>query len=1206
MNVLDILAKAHKVDPVGTEMLIDDVVYDLMADEALANRALINKAMAATVAQRVAVAKRHLARQYAASTVEGRYPSEDIHKAAQWLTGIEEFASAVVSKADMPAWSPQQSRLHPRDAKGRFSRGVNQSATSNPLQYQSLNRVAKPLHGSIKQEGNQRSLVENGAVDAKRAGVVQSQYEQADQILREFAGAFGRRDRDKIDVIVQTKKGNGEVKSFTTKLGDGVDSLYSEGGNGQIGVDDDILSIELDAGPDAGADLADQVASFNTMASMGGTTFGALANMPEGQRSQLTQAFMPQGPEKGKLGSLFDRFKAGSTVLDTAGQPKLAELARFAGTFGPEAEKVLDPRVRQAAYRYRGTEKEPDLTLMRAMNGREMQFVGAAAQEGGIGPVSEAALASGIAGAPGRPQAVSSPVQGSLKHRLHQAQLNHEPMTEDETNMRVRSDVAAAHLLNTIPLNRMIAELSLKSGNVLPSQGVLIDADGDVVSQAVGFGDDTYLPFNYANIKRSMRGGQYVRTRQQGGLTGEDMSAAVRNGARMATVVSTSGVYSIEFDPSLRGSRGGSDKARSMYQRYLQILDAVENSGMYTVDLSGREKAAIKAKAADITGTTSGQEYKDVEERLIGEARSAAERLTSDELDKIQEEAEAEVATSPRAANADQASRKRMVDDIFEEKATTAAEAKASKLRLNADGYKVALETLQQQFPYFIRNVSYEPLASDKEGKSKGFLESRGLNALAGKVRQQTKSVDQGYMRPGGIRAENARGGFYQVSSQSGHGKLTPKRPPAEKPETPEAPEGPGGAAGAPGPSGANGQVPGGPTMPGAAPTAGLSGISARFAAASQAEQQQALGELRNVWSVLDAARGGTGAQTGSLAAQQWEGLGLEGMNPAQQNLTVAQWVTSRPVMEMEAALKDPTKGPLVQRAFRDRNAMKQALTQSANASGAQDMFASGANISGHTDVESLSEHIADTAMKAVDAGLVSQPFEGAKEGDAGAYHTGLRPQARKISGKDVNSIETPEQYAALRAANPRADALARELGTDGNGYLPPSVVADNVSRRIKAIQLLPSIQRVVANDAKSPHFTSMAATMFLPPGHPNPAQTIQDLRDATGKDIMYGPDLLKIKPEEATRTANDLQDAWALVSAGRALELIHQGPGGGGGLNPKGTSGFLMKSAGSPLSKSLGSSTRRVQVVPVGADSLSRVISKHRAQGRLLVPRRG
>jgi hypothetical protein len=40
---------------------------------------------------------------------------------------------------------------------------------------------------------------------------------------------------------------------------------------------------------------------------------------------------------------------------------------------------------------------------------------------------------------------------------------------------------------------------------------VIIDADGDVVSQAVGFSDDHYLPFDLANLTR-LRGGQYVRT----------------------------------------------------------------------------------------------------------------------------------------------------------------------------------------------------------------------------------------------------------------------------------------------------------------------------------------------------------------------------------------------------------------------------------------------------------------------------------------------------------------------------------------------------------------------------------------------------------------------------------------------------------------------------------------------------------------------
>ena len=194
-------------------------------------------------------------------------------------------------------------------------------------------------------------------------------------------------------------------------------------------------------------------------------------------------------------------------------------------------------------------------------------------------------------------------------------------------------------------------------------------------ARPLGVGDDTYLPFDYNNMKRSMRGGQYVRTRVQGGLTGEDIAAAVGNGARMATVVSSSGVHTIEFDPNLRGARGGSDKARSMYRRYLQILDAVENSGMYTQDIDPREKAKLRSRAAEITGSHQGDDFDSTYKKLESEARAQASELTEDEMDGLMTQAEKSVAAGGWAhATCPQQRLKRRTDDVYSE-----LEAKASQ-----------------------------------------------------------------------------------------------------------------------------------------------------------------------------------------------------------------------------------------------------------------------------------------------------------------------------------------------------------------------------------------------------------------------------------------------------------------------------------------------------------------------------------------------
>ena len=224
--------------------------------------------------------------------------------------------------------------------------------------------MAKPLRTGIRRPPTGGVSFEG---DEERAQLVQGQYDQADQILREFAGAFSRGERKKVAAWVQIKdKDTGVVSQKQINLDQGINDAG-------LRLEDDIISIEVDAAQGASPELQDKVQQFNTMASTGGTTFGALASMDEGQRGKLAQAMMPRGPEQGRLDALFSRFRGGSAVLEATGQPKLAALARFAGEMGPEAEKVLDPHVRQAAYRYRGTEKEPDLALMREMNSQGMQ-----------------------------------------------------------------------------------------------------------------------------------------------------------------------------------------------------------------------------------------------------------------------------------------------------------------------------------------------------------------------------------------------------------------------------------------------------------------------------------------------------------------------------------------------------------------------------------------------------------------------------------------------------------------------------------------------------------------------------------------------------------------------------------------------------------------------------------------------------------------
>jgi hypothetical protein len=79
-------------------------------------------------------------------------------------------------------------------------------------------------------------------------------------------------------------------------------------------------------------------------------------------------------------------------------------------------------------------------------------------------------------------------------------------------------------------------------------------------------------------------------------------------------------------------------------------------------------------------------------------------------------------------------------------------------LTQNAAGYEVALKTLQQQFPYFIRDVSYRPLATGRRGnEGAGLLDSiqapASTTALGARI-QSPGRKDRGYVARGSLRPD--------------------------------------------------------------------------------------------------------------------------------------------------------------------------------------------------------------------------------------------------------------------------------------------------------------------------------------------------------------------------------------------------------------------------------------------------------------------
>lgn len=369
-----------------------------------------------------------------------------------------------------------------------------------------------------------------------------------------------------------------------------------------------------------------------------------------------------------------------------------SQVGQFAGQFGPQAEMVIGPAARRTAYRYRGTERQADPELAKWQSGAEEHL---------------------------------------KKVAFTDAQRNsaHPPALDEAQRMEAAELAATSYLQKKLP-SPHLSDLQLQSGRVPPSQGVIINDKGDIVTQAMGYQEDHYLPFNLKNLK-GLQGGAYVRTRSSGGLTSEDIYTGLVGGARSVTVVSRSGVFTLDFDDHLRGGRRYSDKARQMVSRYAQTLDAVGSGKVAQRKLSPAERAEIRdeieheMEPAGYTKTQIEAKIKEAETEF-----SSNPRLTKAEVDEIERHAQTladNYGNTPRAEGT-----QRMPTDpkmrykaYYSELYDAAMEEKAKRMyQLDAQGYKAAQEALQEQFPYFVADVRHKPFDKGANEKDRGYVKA--------------------------------------------------------------------------------------------------------------------------------------------------------------------------------------------------------------------------------------------------------------------------------------------------------------------------------------------------------------------------------------------------------------------------------------------------------------------------------------------------
>lgn len=435
-------------------------------------------------------------------------------------------------------------------------------------------------------------------------------------------------------------------------------------------------------------------------------------------------------------GQALSAFGAASGV---AGNPGAAHLvaagatAQLAGELGPQAEKILGNPLRRTAYRYRGTEKTPDKKLQNQVHdlSQRAQTLGDAFYSGD--PTKRAQVEAVFNGLP------DDPTKAALNAALRSNKNG------DQARLAASQDFIAAQMIHDdrIP-DLKAAKLSHNAGQMPPSVGYIVDSDGDVVSEAQGVNGDHYLPFDLKNL-HAMHGGGYVRTRTVGGPTDEDLYTALATGARRLTVVSHSGVFTMQFAPDVRGSRRNSDKSRAMVKRYSQLLAQIDSGKEMETAFSPETIAAIKAKArGSAPGNAKAQHEKFNE--LLDERKQELLYGSDEDLDTMAEDQVASLhapQTGYRATNGPA-----HAQQLREAKAQIRAEQERV-YRLDGHGYSAAMSALQQEFPFYLEKPTFEP--------TNKFLEARGQATVDPKQGANDRTKDLGYTKRKALTAASIK-----------------------------------------------------------------------------------------------------------------------------------------------------------------------------------------------------------------------------------------------------------------------------------------------------------------------------------------------------------------------------------------------------------------------------------------------------------------
>lgn len=726
-GTLEAVAKLSESSPRGAHALVTIGLFEALSDQVEARRPELEAVMLANMEQVAKKARANLA-------------DKNAQDALAELELVEEYVAKSLS-----GWLRDQfNSQHPRDSSGRWIRADIATTDANEV-------------GASTKQSSSRTMAVSQATRWRNAGLIDDDTPLA--VHHSRMDATGRVGTEHGGALHTTLR---EMKGRYDKEGNEVEpSSIRE--HHKANPDLVVTGLALDRA-NLPANTQAQRAALDVMTSVVGrddaTARRLLRGLPwdeqgavKPQDTTAANWYAPSGTggrgatdrqvyrRMGMTGTALARISAPGSTVNTVGG-----LAQLMGDLGPEAEKVLGPGIRRTAYRYRGTERRPDKDLVTDID--HVSDYADQMEEGKAPPALEAKgeqpidvnLANYYAGAPDR--------------------------SHDEKALGMRGDAAVAYMLgvgrgpNASKLaSRELTELSLESGEVPPSEGIMIDANGQVASQAIGYNGDHYLPFDLRNLN-GLFGGQYVRTRANGGPSKEDIYTGLVTGARQLQVVSNSGVFTLEFDPDLRGARRFNDKVKRMVGRYEEMLEAIAGGTLYQHDLSPTQMSALRRQAAD--ASTGEKDYQDNLNTLVSRERMK-QSLSDADADELAEAEDnygrAKVTSEIRGARAnrtelsDQAKQDAYNEGVREFRAKNAPGV--TKLKLDGPGYDRAMRALQQEFPYAIRRAEYVPLPDWL--KARGMPNEQGHKRFAPSDSGRVRAGQTNVALPASSKSEQAR-----------------------------------------------------------------------------------------------------------------------------------------------------------------------------------------------------------------------------------------------------------------------------------------------------------------------------------------------------------------------------------------------------------------------------------------------------------------